>query len=132
MWKIRKVFIFMKKNKFIVYDPEFKDIGHYTRFNKYILELLTKIIKVDEIIYFGKNICSNKKIKFKKLHSLSTFNYRYNSKLKKVLFTPIEILKTLNVIFNLKKNCKGATLILSSEGSIFLNLFMFRGKKIAL
>ena len=32
----------------------------------------------------------------------------------------------------LKKNCKGATLILSSEGSIFLNLFMFRGKKIAL
>ena len=55
----------MKKNKFIVYDPEFNNIGHYTRLNKYILELLTKINKVDEIIYFGKNIHKNKKIKFK-------------------------------------------------------------------
>ena len=93
----------MKKNKFIVYDPEFINIGHYSRFNKYILELLCKINTIDEIVYLGKNIYKNKKIKFKKLDSLSTFDYRYDSKLKKILFIPIEVLKTLNVIFKLKK-----------------------------
>lgn len=115
----------MKKNKFIVYDPEFNNIGHYTRLNKYILELLTKIKKVDEVIYFGKNIYKNKKIKFKRLPSLSTYNYRNASKYKKVFFSFVEILKTLKVIFKLKKKSKDATLILLSEGSIFLNLFMF-------
>jgi len=115
----------MKKNKFIVYDPEFINMGHYSRLNKYILELLTKIKKVDEIIYFGKNIYKNKKIKFKRLPSLSTYNYRYSSKYKKVFFSFFEILKTLKVVFKLKKESKGATLILLSEGSIFLNLFMF-------
>ena len=114
----------MKKNKFIVYDPEFINIGHYSRFNKYILELLCKINTIDEIVYLGKNIYKNKKIKFKKLDSLSTFDYRYDSKLKKILFIPIEILKTLNVIFKLKKNCNNGTLILLSGGSIFLNFFM--------
>jgi hypothetical protein len=114
----------MKKNKFIVYDPEFINIGHYSRFNKYILELLCKINTIDEIVYLGKNIYKNKKIKFKKLDSLSTFDYRYDSKLKKILFIPIEVLKTLNVIFKLKKNCNNGTLILLSGGSIFLNFFM--------
>jgi len=114
----------MKKNKFIVYDPEFINIGHYSRFNKYILELLCKINTIDEIVYLGKNIYKNKKIKFKKLDSLSTFDYRYGSKLKKILFIPIEVLKTLNVIFKLKKNCNNGTLILLSGGSIFLNFFM--------
>ena len=87
----------MKKNKFTVYDPQFNNIGHYSRFNKYILELLCKINKIDEIVYLGKNIYKNKKIKFKKLESLSTFNYRYDSKFKKILFIPIEILRTLKV-----------------------------------
>jgi len=114
----------MKKNKFIVYDPEFINIGHYSRFNKYVLELLCKINTIDEIVYLGKNIYKNKKIKFKKLDSLSTFDYRYDSKLKKILFIPIEVLKTLNVIFKLKKNCNNGTLILLSGGSIFLNFFM--------
>ena len=74
----------MKKNKFIVYDPQFINKGHYSRFNKYILELLCKINTIDEIVYLGKNIYKNKKIKFKKLDSLSTFDYRYSSKLKKI------------------------------------------------
>lgn len=114
----------MKKNKFIVYDPEFINIGHYSRFNKYILELLCKINTIDEIVYLGKKIYKHKKIKIKKLPSLSTFDYRYDSKLKKILFIPIEVLKTLNVIFKLKKNCNNGTLILLSGGSIFLNFFM--------
>ena len=114
----------MKKNKFTVYDPQFNNIGHYSRFNKYILELLCKINKIDEIVYLGKNIYKNKKIKFKKLESLSTFNYRYDSKFKKILFIPIEILRTLKVIFKLKKICSDGTLILLSEGSIILNFFM--------
>lgn len=115
----------MKKNKFIVYDPQFINKGHYSRFNKYILELLCKINTVEEIVYLGRNIYKNKKIRFKKLDSLSTFNYRYDSKLKKILVIPLEILKTLKVIFKLKKNCNDGTLILLSEGSIFLNFFMF-------
>tara|TARA_B110000971_G_C19848881_1_gene426122 strand:+ start:125 stop:412 length:288 start_codon:yes stop_codon:yes gene_type:complete len=93
----------MKKNKFIVYDPQFINKGHYSRFNKYILELLCKINTVEEIVYLGRNIYKNKKIKFIKLDSLSTFNYRYDSKLKKILVIPLEILKTLKVIFKLKK-----------------------------
>ena len=114
----------MKKNRFIVYDPEFNNLGHYTRLNKYILELLSKINNVHEIIYFGKNIYNKKNIKFRRLNSLSTFKFRSQSKLKRIIFIPFEIFKTLKVIFALKKNSKNATLILLSEGSIFLNFFM--------
>ena len=35
----------MKTNRFIIYDPEFNNFGHYSRLNKYILELLLKLIK---------------------------------------------------------------------------------------
>ena len=114
----------MKTNRFIIYDPEFNNFGHYSRLNKYILELLSKINKVHEIIYFGKNIYDKKDIKFKRLDSLSTFKFRSQSKLKRFISIPFEIFKTLKVIFVLKKNSKNATLILLSEGSIFLNLFL--------
>lgn len=114
----------MKKKNFLVYDPQFIGLGHYIRFNKYILEMLCKIDETGEVIYLGKKIYKNRKIKFKKLDSLSSFNYRYYSKLKKIFFLFISTFKTLNIVFTLNKHHKNKTLILLSEGGIFFNFFM--------
>ncbi len=37
--------------KILVYDPFFSEIGHYYRYNKYILQMLCKVEYLDQIIY---------------------------------------------------------------------------------
>lgn len=55
----------MQKMKVTIYDPLFSSIGHYSRYNKFIVELIDEIDEIDEIVFFSDNPDFNLNIKTK-------------------------------------------------------------------
>ena len=59
-----------KKFELLIYDPDYSTTGHYNRYNKYFLKMLSTLTNVKKITYFGEKIFSHKNI----LKKIKNFN----------------------------------------------------------
>ena len=59
-----------KKFELLIYDPDYSTTGHYNRYNKYFLKMLSTLTNVKKITYFGEKYFHIKKYIIKKLKIL--------------------------------------------------------------
>jgi len=113
-------------NELLVYDPEFVDKGHYTRFNKYILKMLVNLVHIKKIIYFGNKLINHKKIYYKKIKNLNTYSVRHFILVKKINFFLFYTINCIKNIYYMNKFGENKRLLLLGESNfIFGLLFLF-------
>lgn len=120
-----------KKFELLIYDPDYSTTGHYNRYNKYFLKMLSTLTNVEKITYFGEKIFSHKKIYYKKIKNFNANKGYHLPTIKKFFFFILYFFVYIKNIFQINKYGKNKTLVLLSEsnfifGLLFLLIYRYK------